>query len=102
MRTIQQALEHAKQQARYPLRDAPDLISDFILLAEEVARLRCYTCRHPIVGRPSAFVSKDIADAVFGQRMEFEGSPVLIDTAMTAGDGIHFPQPDGSCIHYAI
>lgn len=102
MRTIQQALEHAKQQAQYPLGDAPDLISDFVLLAEEVARLRCHACRHPVVDQPSAFVSKDIANAVFGQEMVFEGTPVLIDSAMTAGDGIHFPQPDGSCVHYNI
>lgn len=103
MRTIQQALEHAGQQKRYPLRDAPDLIPDFILLAEELARLRSYSCKHPVTEKPTAFVSAElVASNVFGPDRKFEDIPVVVDQDMGKWDGIHFPQPNGTCLRYMI
>lgn len=40
MRTADDALKHAEQQRAYALRESPDLITDFIMLADEVKRLR--------------------------------------------------------------
>lgn len=39
-RNVDDALKHAEQQRRYALRESPSLITDFILLADEVIRLR--------------------------------------------------------------
>lgn len=101
-RTIKQALEHAEQQRQYPLRESADLITDFILLADELNRLCSYTCKHPFTDPQTAFVSEGIAKAVFSEKMIFDQTPVAVDPNMTDMDGIHFPQPDGTCVRYNI
>lgn len=98
-RTIRQALEHAEQQQEYALREAPDLISDFILLANELRRLRRYDCEHPARDHQVAFVSPEGAKAVFESlSMMFDGTPVEADPNVK--DGLHLPQPDGTCVIY--
>lgn len=97
-RTIKQALEHAEQQRQYPLREAPDLITDFILLADELNRLRVYGCNHPErLGHYTAFVSPEAAEKVWAAMgMMFEKTPIEIDPEIKDGR-IHFPQGDGTC-----
>ena len=105
-RTIKQALEHAEQQRGYPIPEAPDLITDFILLADELNRLCSYTCQHPSRAARdtyTAFMRPDLATRIFMDRgMMFdsqtvvEGDPTISDTM------IHFPQPDGTCVRHNI
>jgi hypothetical protein len=99
-RTVRQALEHAQRQRQYALPDAPNLVSDFILLADELARFRKYDCNHPPMGlHQVAYVSAESVERVWkGLNMMFEGTPVEAHPSVM--DGLHLPQPDGTCVFY--
>lgn len=107
MRTIRQALEHAWQQREYASPDSPNLVSDFVLLAEELNRLRSYVCDHPPPPHNSlnvAYVSAETDRIAFSGKREIFGAPVVIDDGMTAREegGVHFPQSDGTCQRYNV
>ncbi len=97
-RTIRQALEHAEEQKQYAMPEAANLVSDFILLADELRRLRAYDCGHPpMCLHQIAYVSEKGAEKVWKDLgMQFGGTPVETHPSVT-DYRIHLPQPDGTC-----